>query len=471
MTSTADIAVVITCHADQASTLPDAITAVDLQHPAPAERVVIPYGCRPALDAPANTWRMLPGEWACLADALDEGWKATTSPWAMFIDARTVLPPGAIAATATTIAGCPATTGVAYPGTAPAGGVDLRVDPEYWALRVGDHLPHGATWRRRAVELAGGWPSRCHRLLDHALALDLTAAGWTAARIDGPTAWTLARSTEGTQPGREEAEALADDRWQARSLAIVSLHAGRTTTLPVWEQFLMTADLPARTSLYVVDNSGRRDFTKRLQAACDQIADTRRLAHVDLAVDTTTHRPEPGETYLARGRNLHVARLYASALPRVREDLVLTLEDDIDPPHLAVRQLGQAITEERTRPTGAISAAWDRVASPNVCAGRDDGGWGSAIAWDEVPHEPMDVGSVGGACTMWSNSALSQAPIDFDWDRQMGWDALLCADIRRHGFGIQLHGGIRCSHHTGGTLRSDPQPHDRRHGLAGHASP
>ena len=469
MTVTPDLAVMITCHPDQVSTLPDAMAAVDRQRPAPAERVVVAYGCRPPLADPQGPWRVVRGDPAHPAGALNDAWTATRSPWAMVIEARTVLPPGSLAATAAAIARCPATTAVLYRDEPRRTGVELTAGADYWALRLGDHLHHGATWRRRAVDLVGGWPTRCRRLLGHALALDVTAAGWAATRIDGPPAPAPADPAGATPPVAGADDTLAEDRWQARSLAIVSLHAGRTTTLPVWKRFLMTADLPARTSLYVVDNSADRGFTERLEAACSQVADARRLAHVDLSVDATPHRPEPDESYLARGRNLHVARLYAAALPRAREDLVLTLEDDIDPPPSAVRQLGHAITAPSTRPTGTVSAAWDRVAGPNVCAGRDDGsGWGSAIPWGELPRRPMDVGSVGGACTMWANSALSQGPVDIDWDRQMGWDALLCADMRRRGFGVQVHGGVRCLHHTGGVLRSTLEPRRPHPGLAGH---
>jgi hypothetical protein len=146
--------------------------------------------------------------------------------------------------------------------------------------------------------------------------------------------------------------------------------------------------------------------------------------------------------------------LYCSVLSRVSEDLVLTLEDDVEPPLDAVRQLGRVFGWGRV---GAVGAACPWAGFGDlVCAGTGEEEWGDALLWSELPGGLVDVGCVGGGCTMWARWALRNLPVQFCWDRKMGWDAMFCRELRRHGFGIKLHGGVRCVHHTHGRLISTP---------------
>lgn len=430
MTVTEEVAVVVTIGEEGPSDLAAVLAAIDAQEPVPAERVLIPFR-RGVPDGVPGSWKVLTGDWESRAAALDEGWSATRAPWVTFVDAA--VPPGFVSSTVDAVRGARADTAVLCPHRE-AGEWD------YWALRVATSIGPALTWRRDAAELVGWWPRRCDRSLDQALVLDLTAAGWKALRYVAP----LLPSPP---------EPAGDDRWNIRSLGIVSLHAGRESTFSKWVNFLLTADLPARTSLYAVDNGRRPEFTARLRAACVRIAEARGFEHVDVAVNALTYPSAPDEWYLKRERNLHVARLYTSIMPRVREDLVLTLEDDIDPPPDAVRRLAGEFARPAATPLAGISAAWDRVEGRNVCAGRADGGWGSPITWEELPYEPLDVGCIGGACSVWSNAVVSRMPVMFRWDEQMGWDGLLCAEARRRGFTVRIHGGVRCVHHTWGVLR------------------
>ncbi|SHG27410.1 hypothetical protein [Streptoalloteichus hindustanus] len=462
MPLTHEVAVVLTCDPDQGHLPPTVLSSVDRQEPAPVERLLVPHGCRTLPDLP-STWQVMWGEWPHPAQMRNQAMARTSAPWVMFTNADQLLPAEAVAATLSAIGRSGNETGVVYQeDNAPRhDSSPPRAGQDYWRLRIGDHEPRRSTWRRSAVELVGGWSDRCDRLLDHALLLDITEAGWHALRLDAPAGHSAVPPPEAGQTVDGSEAVLAHDRWQARSLAVVSLHAGREATFPRWERFLSNADLPRKTSLYVVDNSGRRDFTTRIHDACSRIAETRGLTHVDVSVNTTTYQPRPDDDHMARGRNLQVARLYTSLLPRVREDLVLTLEDDIDPPLSAVRRLGQTITGTRGGPVGVVAAAWDRVADRYVSAGRGvdgiDGRWGESITWAELSDEPSDAACVGGACTMWTNSVLSQVPVNFRWNDdgkgRRGWDGLLCAEMRRRGFRVLVHGGVRCLHHTGGEIR------------------
>jgi hypothetical protein len=250
---------------------------------------------------------------------------------------------------------------------------------------------------------------------------------------------------------------LLTDIWRARSLAVVSLLAGRDDTFDRWRNFLLEAELPPRTALYVLDNGGRPEFTRTALAACQQIAAARGLTHLDFASLGRAYDPAPGEDYLIEGRHRHVARLYASVLPRVHEDLVLTLEDDVEPPLDAPRRLGEEIGYRSRGAVGVVAAAYPMAHHQGVaCAGWGDtgGGWGPSVSWEHLPVGSMDVGCVGGGCTVWANWALRGSPVHLRWSRYLGWDGVLCLGLRDRGYRVRLHGGVRCRHHPHGRVHS-----------------
>lgn len=126
---------------------------------------------------------------------------------------------------------------------------------------------------------------------------------------------------------------------------------------------------------------------------------------------------------------MHIARL----LPKVGEDLILTLEDDVEPPPDAIRRLVEYLSSQASR----NCAAYD-MGDGALCAGRPDCGWGSPIYWDQVLDEPISVGCVGGDCTLWANWALSEQPVSFLWSDGLGWDGSLCTALRRRGYRTQV---------------------------------
>jgi hypothetical protein len=285
--------------------------------------------------------------------------------------------------------------------------------------------------------------------LDYALALEMTRRGWTAQRRDGPPITMRVHPTSRTQECIRSGQRQRD-LWQVRSLGIVSLLAGRTSTYDRWERFLHEAELPRHTGLYLVDNSADQGFGRRVQQTARELAAARHLDHVSVLVRPRRYNSAHEDGYFYRPRHLHIAQLYAQVLPTVTEDLLVTLEDDVEPPPDAIRRLA----EQLWNPSGncaVVAAAYD-MGDDVLCAGRADGGWGSPIPWNEVGSEPIDVGSVGGGCTIWANWALAGHPVTFRWQEGLGCGSM-CRDLRQRGYGIQVHGGVRCVHHVHGVLR------------------
>jgi hypothetical protein len=366
---------------------------------------------------------------------------------------------GFVAAAERAIVAAPPEVGILYPDIQYC---DQRLAPgrywalpafDYWGLRAENCIDTASAWRRDALEVAGGWPTGTQRLDDYALALRVTAAGWAAAKLDGPPVLMRTHPEQ-----RHLSGSLAASIWEARSLAIVSTLAGRDGTFARWASFLLEAELPPRTALYVVDNSGRPEFTRTALDICQRIAASRQLHQLDFASLGRPYHPAADESWFAAARHLHVARLYASVLPRVGEDLVLTLEDDMDPPRDAARRLVEAIGFRSQGNVGVAAAAYpmahdDRV----VCASWGEAGgerWGPSVGWEQLPDGPLDVAFVGGGCSVWAGWAVRADPVHLRWRDRLGWDAVRCLNLRRRGYRVRLHGGVRCRHHVHGRLQA-----------------
>lgn len=458
MTNGVDIAVIVTCHEPYFAWLSDALESVDRQLPGPAERVVVFDGCAPPGFVP-SAWQRLTGRWSDPAGARDAGLRATTAPWLVFLDADNALPHGYLSAAQRAIERAGRQVAIVYPDIQYT---DYALTPrsvwsmpacDYWSLRQQNCVDTSSVWRREAIEIVGGWPHG-EFLEDYILALLVTAGGWKAVPLEGPPVLMREHDNGRRSAARRRTGPLLTHLWRARSLGIVSLLAGRTSTFDRWRRFILTAELPPRTSLYVVDNSGDRSFSRRAYDAAMSIAAERKLDHLDFAVSGKPHPPHTHEDYLTKRRHLHVAQLYATALPRVTEDLVFTLEDDVEPPPDAIRKLGEDIGYPSRGNIGAVGAAYPSPTYPeHVCAAPGWDGWTGSISWRALPDVPLDVGCVGGGATMWANWALRECAVHIQWELKLGWDGVLCAALRQRGYRVRLHGGVRCEHHREHALR------------------
>jgi hypothetical protein len=329
-----------------------ALASVEAQRPTPMERVlVIDHPAGPELlptltqDPRNHGWTVVSGTWCDPAVARNAGMDRTSAPWLVFFDADNVMESGYIDAVHGAAGAAAPRVAVLYPDIRYVG-PDLGVpstwrvpDYDYWRLRAANFVDTSAAWRREALELAGGWPTGFAAFEDYALALEITRRGWTAQRRSGPP--VIMRMHDGTRSAMSDrTDGGRKDVWRARTLGIVTLLAGRRSTLERWADFLRAAELPPRTSLYVVDNSGDASFSADVLSICAEIARDRRLEQLTILPRPQRYVGEADEPYFVRARHLHIARLYGDVLPRVGEDLVFTLEDDVEPPPDAIRRLG-----------------------------------------------------------------------------------------------------------------------------------
>jgi predicted O-methyltransferase YrrM len=453
--------VIVTCHEPHLKWLPQALASIQKQSLLPVERLVVFDRCK-CPEYLGDDWRFIEGDWGHPAGARNAGIASTNAPWIIFWDADNVMPDGYVLAAQKALSAASHNIAILYPDIQYCDEnlkqENLWKTPEwnYWGLRAANYIDTASVWRRETLEIIGGWSDRAGLIEDYSLALDITAAGWKSTKLPGPP--VLMRVHSGGRLRRRSTEGgIATDIWKARSLAIVSLLAGREAVFQSWANFLLNAELPPKTSLYVIENSGNPDFNRLAIDTCQEITRMRGLSHLRFATINQRYHSTNSEPYFTKNRHLHVARLYASIFPHITEDLILTLEDDVEPPLDAVRKLGEQFGWASPREkVGAIAAAYSMPEyEDHVCAGRGLEEWGEAVRWQDLTQEPMDIGCVGGGCTIWANWALNGYPVNFWWQRGLGWDGALSIQLRHRGYQVKLHGGVRCEHHLHGRVNGN----------------
>ncbi len=447
------IAIVLTCHGQYLQYLQAAVESIDRQIPQPEEKVAVFDGCAaPQWLRARPSWRIIQGNWANPNPARNVGLRQTRAEWIIWFDADDIMPDGYIAAMRQAISTVPRTVGIIYP--------DLyyvdqtlrllysRPMPEYdyWRLRRGNYIDTSSAWRRQAVEQAGGWDEDLPVLQDYTLALRITRLGWHGKKLQAPAVLKRRHGENRLQWEKEQQGLWREVLWQVRSMAVVTLHAGRWACLDEWIEWLRTAELPPERALYVVDNSGSREFGAALRRLIwDELEGWR---HIDIATVGSIYKPRPGERYDDLRRHAHVANLYAGVLPRVAEDVVLLLEDDVVPPVDAARRLHRYFGPDSD--VAAVGAAYPSPTCPQMaCAARGRDYWHDMPRWDELGQRASEVGFVSGGCTLWANWALRECLptyADLEDGKLWGWETHLCREARERGYRILLDEGVRCRH-------------------------
>jgi hypothetical protein len=309
---------------------------------------------------------------------------------------------------------------------------------DYWELRKRNYISGSGAWRRSLLDEIGGWQAtRCYD--DWAIALLATARGWRADQL-GAQVWVR----ENGNPHRcQDPTAELPTKWDHRTYAIVTLLAGRSDCLAAWAVWLATADLPPRTSLYLVDDSGDPAFRELAGAAIAPAAS--RFTHIDWQQAPPSPYDRTDPWYVQR----HVAALYDLVLPRIGEDLVFLLEDDVIPPRHALRTLVGSYQVRRQ--IGAIGGIYESRRAPGyaVAARNCDYDRSRLRLCDIHTTGLIRVGCLGCGATLYRNEYLRQAlPMLFGRvnTKPTGFDTYLSNRLTELGCGLYVHAGVPCAH-------------------------
>lgn len=457
-----DIAVVVTCHAQYEKYLPGCLASIAAQTHRPDEVIVVCDGFRPrssslqSFDPKLSVSDYLPSLRVIEVSfhdpnaARNAGWRASKSEWVVHFDADNQMRPDTIERYVETITSADRRIAIVYGDlhiTHDMQTVEWRREmPEYdyWQLRLQNCIDTSAAWRRVALESVGGWPDVPCRD-DWSLAILITRNGWTAHKADG-AAILYRRHDDESSRWDETKHRLPEAAWKVCTFAIVTLHSGRDDCLLRWGDWLANAELPPHTSLYVVDDSHDYGFRHMLREQIHR--SEHRFEHVCVIPsryrlsDDVRHRRGAG---FSREIHDHVARLYNDVFAIVRDDFVLTLEDDVVPPLDAMGRLQSSMSHDwGFRQVAAVAAVYPARENPQCTVASSELDRWKPIRISEVRDEHW-VAMCGWGCTLWHNALLRKcrpiqaAPL-------CGADATTCRSLHEMGGKIVLRGDVRCEH-------------------------
>ncbi len=240
------------------------------------------------------------------------------------------------------------------------------------------------------------------------------------------------------------------DSWTGK-LSVCSAVIGRRGAFDPWRRWLQEAEIPSRTSLHLLDNSGDPEFSDLVRDTAIEIGDSDRFGDVHLHI--RRHPPKvPGRN--SPQRHWNVADAYNAALGNSKhdEDFVFLLDDDTIPPVDCLPRLYAALSKLAAdgKNPGAISGCYESAGNRgHYVATRSMIGWSRQVAVDSLAaDEIVEVGTVGSGCLL-LNASLFWACFPVRGESLtgvMGPDSYLCTETRRRGFSVWLHGGVVCDH-------------------------
>ena len=325
--------------------------------------------------------------------------------------------------------------------------------------------------RRDAFEQAGGWTpaSGNHRFHDWHLWLRLTSAGWPFAYSPEPC-WFYRRHGQSmsAQNVQHDHEARVRVMRETCHVAVVTAFCGRDWALErTLESYGKLGWDPSRLHLIANDNSLSGSWGYRLRQklgkVCKGWASVTVLEDPTRAVETATNAELSNQADLRMANMLAlngaIERIYARQTaqhlgPGI--DLVFTLEDDIE-------LLGDDVLPRLLEAMHVNTAVVGGVVNQRFIQHAGNHGPGP-IAYDvtsEEPYraqrvppsdstEPRSVGGLGYGCNLWRAEVwrdLMPCRLSPNDDNAPPWhDVTFCSEVRRAGWELVLHQGVRTRH-------------------------
>jgi hypothetical protein len=436
------IAVCVTCHAAYLQYLQRQIDAIEAQTVKPVEKILVLDGCEKPEFAPDN-WVIIRTDAKSPNPGRNLAIQQTAAKWIIFADADDTMHPDFVAAYAEKIKNCSPNIGLFYPDLHCSTGKKM-INPEvydFWHLRLHDHISMASCWRIAALKEIGGL-CNFKRYDDWSMALKITRAGWVLEKQNKvPVLYNIHRGEHRSLTPDTGLECL----WQAHTFGIVSLLAGRENCLADWKHWLINAELPPETTVYVLDNSGKEAFGQDVRAF---LASQTRFKFFYMSYG----KPIQLETWFSRHE--WVPMLYNKILPYVNDDWLVFLEDDVVPPLNGLLKIMEA-WDFRGKKYGGISACYPSRQRTNEYVGTistKERTWGRMYTISNIKEDRLyPAGCIAGGFSVYQNALVKRSmPCRFTPRLNgipcNGWDTHLSLYIRDQGYQLFLHGGVKCQH-------------------------
>ena len=434
-----DIAASVQCHGVYLDRLPACMDAVDGQTYKPVEKILVLDGCDlPKSMTPLRKgWQLVRREDGTPNPGRNAALELTKGTWIWYVDGDDVHNPGYLQGAVPVMRD--RRVGIVHANLRYSN-KKTRATPavtDYWGLRLRNYVSTSSVWRTAALKEAGGW-QKTDRFDDWTCALNVTGCGWHTVRNKVPIEVTLHKASD----HRNRTEKDMSHKW-ARSHAVVSLLAGRTSCWELWSKTMLTMNYPEKTHFYFLDNSKDKDYLVKVQDLAKAL--------MDLGHRVTVMQTDLAFKQIDRySRSVHVANLYNMLCQQITEDTVLFWEDDNVPIGLAA--MHGLVDHWRFQKVGGICALYEsRNNRPGTaCAARSTEFWDGGIPLTEVKGRIMEgLGFLPGGFAIYHNAFVQQAMpfhVDYPKGKADGWDGKLSRTIREAGFSLDLDGTVGCDH-------------------------
>ncbi len=443
--SVTDIAVCVTCHEKYLKYLQRQIIAIDNQSVKPAEKFLALDGCKKPDFVPLD-WTVINYSAQSPNPGRNLATEATKCEWIVFADADDEMHPDYIKGMGCVLKVAPHDAAIIFANFDADGKPIHFLDTfDYWALRQRNYISACSGWRVNAVKEAGGWPNTgCYD--DYSLAVAITRMGYAAEKNPVPIKIHL----HGADHRHLQADAGLDmgHKWDCRTFGIVSLLAGRKDCLQDWQDWIKKADLPPMTTLYVLDNSGNAAFGRDVKKF---------LSELDISFYYQAFGKPCDANRSITARHEFVPYLYNQILPHVNTDWLVLLEDDVTPPLNGLKKLVEAFSIKNK--CGAISGAYpSRTGKGRIVAAKlGPDYWKEFFYESEVNEDKIyQAGFIAGGFALWNMGQVKKC-LPFRFRKKQiegriapyGWDTNLSNDVKKMGFNLFIHGGVKCGHKVG----------------------
>lgn len=444
----------VLCHEPYLEWLPRATASIERQAARPPRLVLLLDRCALPADLELSPrWDVLSRDFVHPAKARTVGAEHLGTDWYTCLDADDRFPPQYCAHMADAIEKADRRVGFLYPDVRPChadGTPERRVkeQPEYdyWRLRHDRYVSSSSAWRNVGI----GWPELPNE--DWALALEYTRRGWTGQRVSDARVHYRIHDDSRARAANADGSCF-QSVWQGQTFGILTLLAGRDEVWNCWADWILSEDLPARTALHVLDNSGNPTYGRRLRRFLARRDVTQRFAEGIRLVTHGTALEHDMEHYSNPAVHGHVMDLLQIMLPGLLQDKAILREDDIE--GFGLRELVRTL-----EPRSMIAAAGAVYPCPlfpdRACGSTRLDMWKSNIQIANIDTpEPLTVGYLGGGFTAWENAALRNV---LPWLRTTpacklyAWDNQASEVARAAGWQLQLLPSVRVEHHRHGVL-------------------
>lgn len=452
------ISVVLVCYDKYLKYLRECVKSINSQSFSSSDKKILSLdSCQvDASDEIFDGWTILSGEYKNPNPARNEGLKLVETEWVVFFDADNVMEEDYILNLKNKIKNIDYKVAILYPNHKFIDENSKYLNkkftlPEwdYWNSRATYGYDTSSCWRTHALKSIGGWINKHKTHDDYVVLLELSRLGWTGANsklnvITRQHDPKIRRSKSATNLDRAEA------MWNAKSITILSVLAGRDHSFYEWLDFLKRVNVPNNCDIFILDNSGNGDFYDKLVSSLfyknkfKQKTILRHKRPYDLSIDSE---------YLSFGRHQHIADLYNEAFSKIHTDRIFVLEDDVIPHESdIIKRLAYNFDIPEAQQVGAVGGIYRSAHSEQLaCAASDKERWHNVPVYDKVKDTGLlEVGFIGAGATLYNNGAIKKSlPMKAFISKDnyfMGWDGNLCLRLRENGYKIYMDTSLKCDH-------------------------